>query len=163
MLHLILTAACFFGFILTHILVARLKKGALNLTLLIPIFLLWAGALGLLLRLFSRSVSMPVSAMILFACLALFYVNEIMVLRDKSPSLELLRLLGSRFKDGASFEQLTAHFRDEVWIVPRLEYLVEQGRARKAGGRYHIQPGPGRFLILVVTSYRALIRRGMGG
>jgi hypothetical protein len=155
----LLALACFGAFGLTHLLGLKLKIVSPRLPPLLLLAVCWLALLGSLL---GRASALPASSMALYLLCLLFYINELMVARDKSPSLEMLRFLDEGPVDGMSAEQLEALFPNDVWIGGRLDYLVRIGQARREGERYFVSP-KARLSLRPLNFYRRLIGRGPGG
>lgn len=159
MISLLLASACFLGALLSHALGVRRGWLALHPRDAAGASLLWLAVLAAALA--RHSAPMPVSAALIYVCLCLVYADQVLVLADRSPSLEILRLVGTGAREATPPARLAAHFTDEAWIRQRLETLVRDGLVAREGPAYRLLP---RALPLVrwTLAYRALLRRGWG-
>lgn len=89
----------------------------------------------------------------LLVCYFLFYMGVV----DDSPTLTIVRMVWMRGDRGLDEALLKERFTDDLFLLPRLEYMVQKKMIRLAHGKYYLAEQGRRWLAGL-----AVIRLSMG-
>ena len=163
MAFLLISFLCFLFFIALHTTAFRMRLMKFQTAALA--FLSVIGAMPYLLfilKIHPPGTSLPLSGLLIYSLLCLWYLAECTVLQTGSPSMLILGLIQNHPEKCISHAELKKVFVDDKFLLPRIQDLVDHGFLSVKDHHYVLHPR-GSWVARLILLHRRLLRRGIGG